>query len=1491
MNKFESPGCLDYGLVAGKIQNMLEKIRKGSLLEQADAWMCETHYTIDRLNVKRLSGVKLSMDACYINLAIVKQPGSNAAHPKGAPKKRNSLPQSSPFSLSARLKIDTPDKNTEVNLRTLFKSRKGPDGESIKPRRILIRGRAGVGKTTLCKKIVHDFTHDRWKDLFDRIVWIPLRNLKGWRPSEYNLEELFYHEYFYSEYKKGRVLAHEMWRAVEERKGRGTLFVLDGLDEVARDLQSDSNLTRLLETLLNQPNVIITSRPYGTLPFDLRPLDLELETIGFYPGQVQEYIEKVLSDDQQKVKDIKLFLENRPLIQGLVRIPIQLDALCFTWDESFSHNPPLHTMTAMYRAIELRLWKKDILLLGKTHDGEKVVEASIRTASRATIEAFLEDEICFLEHLAFTGLHSDKIDFGSEYLKALAKTFVPKLFLNNALPCLSFLRTADVSPEDQNFHFLHLTFQEYFAARYFVRQWTSDHDLEWLAIETRDTLQSVPLNHPHRGNAESYLKRYKYALRYDIFWRFVTGLLQVNDDEEQLCRLFLTIKDEPRDLLGPVHQRLVMHCLNEVAPSQDLLKFNEIREDLEDQLKQWVLFECRFNFNEEGRSQLAAEMEFPERILNQLLYQESDDVARIVLRSRHAMPKASLIIMTFAASCLLDRGRDSATESLKRAALNTFERYQEALPEEVNLHIAALLLHNNDDIQRAAGKALGRQTLSDEVLRLVAASLREQNRAVWRVTVEVLLQQSKLPEIILRPVVAMLKDRDGIMRRAAVELLCGQTVLPESIIRHLVILLKQWDENVRTVAVEVLIRKLALPDEVLQYVAASLKDRDEFVRIQWSATQGLSRQSVLPEHTFQGAATLLKYRDGDARSAAINVLSRQSAIPESTIQDIAVLLRNDDWRVQWAVVQILDRQSILPKNILQDMAAFLKNVDGDWHVQKTVVQALGRQSILPEEILRVLATLLSHWDADIQKAVVDVLGQQSFLPTDIFEELGAFLRDRDSDPRIQRAVVQVLGRQSVMPESVIQDVAAFLKDHKKDIQRAAIEVLGRQSALPQNVIQDVTAFLKHYNDDVRWSGLHLLRRQLDLPKAVIRDVAALLQDQKEDIRRAAMMVLDRQPGLPEDAVRQVATLLKREIKAIQGTRIVGSASLVYRGTEGGGTAHGGIVNIGDISSGNIYGGSVIVNNSLATEDLHRMVTLLKDPNEAIQNKGVEALRREENLPEDVLRDVASLLKDHSGDWRVQKAAVQALHHQSSLPEDMLRDIVVLLKDRNQGIREAVVEVMGQQLSLPEDILRRVASLLNYFDEDVQSAAIEVIGQQQFLHEEIVLQLAALLSDGDESTRVQRAVERVLGKQSNLLEGVLLAPSSMARNWDIRSAALKIIGRQQVLPEDIVPDVVELMKDRNDEVRHAAVEAFCRMPALSDETFCSSLLDMDSKAFENLYYVWLGRSFSDHLTWCVEGENSTINLPERCCNVPFEQLKRKAYGAQHFLGAPFPLDSE
>ncbi|OBR02171.1 Peptidase C14 [Colletotrichum higginsianum IMI 349063] len=198
MNKFRGPkdSDPDYKLVVDQIRHCLEEIRKGTPLERADAWIRNEHYTEQKLKIERLSGDPLRMDQCYINLALVELQRADSSE------RRSEEPalRSSPFSLSDRLKIETPHKDIQVKLEALFDPRKMPDGHVKPPQRILIRGRAGVGKTTLCKKIVYDFTHGTlWHDKFDRLLWIPLRNLKREARTNvpgYNMGDLFRHEYF-----------------------------------------------------------------------------------------------------------------------------------------------------------------------------------------------------------------------------------------------------------------------------------------------------------------------------------------------------------------------------------------------------------------------------------------------------------------------------------------------------------------------------------------------------------------------------------------------------------------------------------------------------------------------------------------------------------------------------------------------------------------------------------------------------------------------------------------------------------------------------------------------------------------------------------------------------------------------------------------------------------------------------------------------------------------------------------------------------------------------------------------------------------------------------------------------------------------------------------------------------------------------------------------------------------------------------------------------
>lgn len=117
-----------------------------------------------------------------------------------------------------------------------------------------------------------------------------------------------------------------------------------------------------------------------------------------------------------------------------------------------------------------------------------------------------------------------------------------------------------------------------------------------------------------------FIQTHKYNPRYAIFWRLSAGLLSAEEyqTEDQIgdhaiCDFFKTMDKELVDLLGPAHQRFVMHCLAKVISRNEPGGggFGLIRAGLEKRLSQWLLFEssiCRDLF-------LAREAEYPDNAL------------------------------------------------------------------------------------------------------------------------------------------------------------------------------------------------------------------------------------------------------------------------------------------------------------------------------------------------------------------------------------------------------------------------------------------------------------------------------------------------------------------------------------------------------------------------------------------------------------------------------------------------------------------------------------------------------------------------------------------------------------------------------------------------------------------------------------------------------------------------------------------------------------
>jgi hypothetical protein len=120
--------------------------------------------------------------------------------------------------------------------------------------------------------------------------------------------------------------------------------------------------------------------------------------------------------DPDITDQIHSFIRSHWLIQGLVRIPIQLDALCYSWNKDNFHSDTLpQTMTEIYQAIELKLWQKDILNLEKNNAGRLSETVVQKQRTRKQIQFFVTTEMRLLECLAFTGLYSDIIEFSPDH--------------------------------------------------------------------------------------------------------------------------------------------------------------------------------------------------------------------------------------------------------------------------------------------------------------------------------------------------------------------------------------------------------------------------------------------------------------------------------------------------------------------------------------------------------------------------------------------------------------------------------------------------------------------------------------------------------------------------------------------------------------------------------------------------------------------------------------------------------------------------------------------------------------------------------------------------------------------------------------------------------------------------------------------------------------------------------------------------------------------
>ena len=310
------------------------------------------------------------------------------------------------------------------------------------PLRVVVDGPPGIGKTTLCRKILKmwangEITHE----IYDLVLYCPLRNETVAGAS--TLTDLFTIEC-------QKITSVIDW--INQRHGKGLLIIFDGWDELSEQDRQTSLAAKIIRReKIFDCSVIVTSRTYASASLLKVPsIDRHVEVVGFSEFEVMQVIRGTLREDPDQAKKLIEHLQICGDALSLCYIPLICSiviSVCRTKDQF-----PV-TLTELYHDFILQTIRRHVEINKNLGIRPEQIN-NLKFKDLPSVGKPM-NQLC---KLAYDGLKekSPRMTFTTSQLESGLKDAVKRKYLG--------LMTTFTVFDKESHQFLHLTIQEFLAA-------------------------------------------------------------------------------------------------------------------------------------------------------------------------------------------------------------------------------------------------------------------------------------------------------------------------------------------------------------------------------------------------------------------------------------------------------------------------------------------------------------------------------------------------------------------------------------------------------------------------------------------------------------------------------------------------------------------------------------------------------------------------------------------------------------------------------------------------------------------------------------------------------------------------------------------------------------------------------------------------------------------------------------------------------------------